>query len=54
LLWSPWTGTGGRHQSEMLVAINRKPRSPCPGARTRARSLRIAALFGTIILTALA
>src|SRR3981189_593706 len=34
LPWSPSTGTGGRHQSEMLVAINRKPRSPCPGARS--------------------
>jgi hypothetical protein len=36
LPWSPWTGTGGRHQSEMLVAINQKPRSPCPGARIAA------------------
>ena len=32
-LWSPSTGTGGRHQSELVVAINRKPRSPWPGAR---------------------
>jgi hypothetical protein len=33
LPWSPWTGTGGRHQSELVVAINRIHRSPCPGAR---------------------
>jgi hypothetical protein len=34
LPWSPWTGTGGRHRLEMVVVINRKPRSPWPGART--------------------
>ncbi|HEY4986189.1 MAG TPA: hypothetical protein VII39_06175, partial [Bradyrhizobium sp.] len=33
LPWSPWNGTGGRHQSELVVAINRIHRSPCPGAR---------------------
>lgn len=37
--WSPSTGTGGRHRLEMLVAINRKPRSPCPGARNQADKL---------------
>ena len=33
LPWSRWTGTDGRHRLEMLVAINRKTRSPWPGAR---------------------
>jgi hypothetical protein len=36
LPWSPSTGTGGRHRSEKVVAINRIHRSPCPGARTLA------------------
>src|SRR5205807_4697654 len=34
LPWSPSTGTGGRHRSEMVVAINRIHWSPCPGARS--------------------
>ncbi|HLZ00618.1 MAG TPA: hypothetical protein VKR55_00555, partial [Bradyrhizobium sp.] len=33
LPWSPSTGTGGRHRSEMVVAINRIHWSLCPGAR---------------------
>src|SRR3982074_2880785 len=33
LPWSPSTGTGGRHPPETVVAFNRKPRSPWPGAR---------------------
>jgi hypothetical protein len=31
--WSPWTGTGGRHPPETVVAFNRKPWSPWTGAR---------------------
>src|SRR5229473_4857136 len=34
LPWSPSTGTGGRHPPETVVAFNRKPRSPWPGARS--------------------
>jgi hypothetical protein len=34
LPWWPWTGTGGRHPPETLVAFNRKTWSPWTGART--------------------